>query len=293
MSGRSFDLLRAVRELPLPPPPPKLEPSDKLILAILAMRADPSGFCWTSYTTLAANGWMGVRTAKTAIARLVSAGLVEVRIRRIDDGAEGRRARAANGYRVLLKVASDTEVVQPQHEVVPLPHDLVQQAHQGSAVIAPGVVPLPHGGGAVTAHRSDQRSAPSSAPEKSFALTGAPNGSKNGKKSPKHTPDEIAAKERIVDAFFALYEAAKGCKPKNVGADAHAAAFKLAKLYGADGGSAVLERAFEDPFVVDKNCSLTFIASKADTFRGKPLARPNRMVQQAPAVSSWRAGDGQ
>ena len=105
MSTRAFDLLRAVRDLPLPPPPPKLTTTDKMILALLAMRADATGFSWTSYTRLAENGWMTPRQAKRSIARLVAAGLVELRVRRVDDG-EGHRARAANGYVVLVKVAS-------------------------------------------------------------------------------------------------------------------------------------------------------------------------------------------
>jgi len=297
----AFDLLRAVRDLPLPPPPPKLEASDKLILAILAMRSDPHGFCWTSYTTLAANGWMGVRTAKKSISRLVSAGLVEVRIRRIDDGAEGRRARAANGYKVLLRVAGN-EVVQSSHELVPLPHDLVHQLHDGGAATAPGVVPLPHGGGAVTAHRSATRSAPyGSATEKDpFALAGERQIDAKGPKpkatrAAKHDPDTITAKNRIVDAFVEAVDAKKGVRPKTFSAADHAAAFTLAKTYGADEGCSIVRRAIEDDWVASNNCTVAFIASKADTYRGSAhnVARTyrNDVQRPPPGGSVWTAGE--
>jgi hypothetical protein len=293
MSSRPFDLIRAVRDLPLPPPPPLLTASDKMVLALLAMRADASGFSWTSYTKLAANCWMSVRTAKVSIARLVAAGLVEIRVRRVDDGEDGKLARAANGYQVLVKVVS--EVVQPQHEVVQLPHELVQQLHEGSAATAPGVVQPLHGGGAVTAHRS----APGSAPPRSFALTrdegGAERAPKKANKQPKHTPDEILAKQAVIDAFIAAVKEKKGVEPTLNHSGDHAAAFQLAKTYGEE-APAIVRRALEDDFVASKNCTLRYIGSKADSFRGAaPVkARGHHMVQPpaAPGERCWQAGDG-
>lgn len=287
MSGRSFDLLRAVRDLPLPPPPPELSASDKLVLALLAMRADPTGFCWTSYTTLAANGWMSVRTAKSAIARLVAVGLVEIRVRRVDDGEGGRRARVANGYQVMVKVL--TEVVQPQHEVVQLPHEVVQPLHEGSAATAPGVVQPLHGGGATVAHRSatrsaTDRSAPGRAPLVLTPEAPKPPPSKV-QKTAKHTPEEIAVKTAVLEHFVQRFEAVKGCKPKSLDAGDNAAAFKLAKVYGTDEAMAIIDRAFEDAFVAEKNATLKYIASKADSFRGRRAvngAQHRNPVQPAP-----------
>lgn len=144
----NFDLLRAVRDLPLPPPVPpnevELTMADKLVLVLLAMRADSAAsYCWTSYPTIARNGWMSVRTAKVAVARLVAAGLVELCVRRED----GTHERAANGYRVLVRPTRD--VVQPLHDLVQEPHDVVQPSHDevvqplhgGRAVAAPEVSP--------------------------------------------------------------------------------------------------------------------------------------------------------
>ena len=138
--------------------------------------------------------------------------------------------------------------------------------------------------------RSDQNRTDQTRGRDSFALSGSPAQTVRRR---KHTPEEIAAKTVVLDYFLERFEAVKGCKPKSVDAADNAAAFRLAKLYGADEAKAIIDRAFQDSFVVDKNATLRFISSKADTFRGKAHANGAAMrnpVQQVPAGgSAWKS----
>lgn len=266
-----FDLIRAVRDLALPPPPPVLTMADKLVLALLAMRANHTGFCWTSYTTIARNGWMGVRTAKTSIARLVSAGMVEVCVRREDGSYE----RAANGYRVLVRPA--TEVVPQLHEVVQPQHDLVQQPHEGGADTARGVVPLPHGGGAVTAHRSIPRSTPtrSSTEKTSFALARDDEAPASKKAKKEATPEHRA----VVAHFVALFEQARKCKPEITAKDHIAVNRLLGNGRTVDEAKAILDRAFAVDFVRESKPDLAYIASSINAYLG---SAPTKTKGQPP-----------
>jgi hypothetical protein len=95
------------------------------------------------------------------------------------------------------------------------------------------------------------------------------------KRPPKHSSQEQADKTIVVDAFVARFDAVKGVRPKSIGAADHAAAFELAKRYGPDEAVRIIDRAFDDPFVVNSNATLRYVASKADTFRGSALAKAN------------------
>jgi hypothetical protein len=115
-------------------------------------------------------------------------------------------------------------------------------------------------------------------PPEPFALTGGEVSkakSRRRKGPAKHTAEEIAAKDRVVSAFSDVFETKKQVKPRSIDAGDHVAAFKLAKVYGAEEGCAIIRRAFEDPFVVGKNATIRFIASKADTWRGVMPAKAN------------------
>jgi hypothetical protein len=86
----------------------------------------------------------------------------------------------------------------------------------------------------------------------------------------------------------------KGVKPKTIDAADHCAAFGLLARYGVAEATSILVRAFEDAFVVDKNATIRFIASKADTFRGRTVSKANgqHMVQPAapPGERAWKVG---
>ncbi len=131
------------------------------------------------------------------------------------------------------------------------------------------------------------------APSAPLTLTGEPptRSVAKLKKAPKHTPEEIAAKTAVLDHFVERFEAVKGCKPKSLDAGDNAAAFRIAKVYGVYEANAIIDRAFEDPFVVEKNATIKFIASKADTYRGTAAlsgARTRNPVQRQPiGGSAW------
>jgi hypothetical protein len=65
----------------------------------------------------------------------------------------------------------------------------------------------------------------------------------------------------------------------------HAAAFALVKTDGAEGACAIVRRALRDESVLSKNCTLRYIASKPESFRGAVPAKVNgrHMVQPGPA----------
>lgn len=138
------------------------------------------------------------------------------------------------------------------------------------------------------------------APAAPLALTVEPHvpvdTTRSAKKATKHTPEDIAAKDIIVAAFVERFEAVKSVKPKTIPAADHAAAFKLARTYGADEACSIIKRAFEDDFVVSKNTTLRYIASKADTFRGNAPPKTNdgwskrhELTTQSQG-GSWKSG---
>jgi hypothetical protein len=115
------------------------------------------------------------------------------------------------------------------------------------------------------------------------------------RKPAKHTSEEIAAKSQVVEAFVAGVKARKGIEPKLTHAGDHAAAFQLAKTYGAEEACSIVRRALGDDFVVSRNCSLRYVASKADTWRGAP-GRPmgaRTTLVQAPSdgPGTWQDRD--
>jgi hypothetical protein len=103
----------------------------------------------------------------------------------------------------------------------------------------------------------------------------------------KHTPEEIATKNRIVEAFAEAFETAKGVAPSLDHPADHEAAFKLAARYGPDEGSAIVRRALTDTWVVDRNPTLRHIASKPDAWRGLTPANPKRPLLQERSGQQW------
>ena len=203
-------------------------------------------------------------------------------------------------------VPEPDEVVQQRHDgdVVSEGDDVVYQGHDGGVTVTRGVVSPRHDGGVTVTrgvvsprhdggvtmtrgvvsprHDGGVRVTPDLPNElpngRSFALTrpDEPSETANGrpKKTPKHAPELIAAKSAIVDEFILCCETKKGSRPKKVHERDHAAAFALAKTYGAHEGRSIVRRAFEDDFVTTKNTTIAFIESKAETYRGN--AAPNR-----------------
>ena len=278
---RPLDALRAVRDLR------GVSGVKKAVLFALVMRADDKGRCWPSFTTIAADAGISLRAAKTAVASLFEAGHLTV-VRR---PVEGKREHDSNMYLV--------KVVQQLHDVVQDVHQVVHHVHEGSAGGARQVVQEVHGGGAGgaldlpidlpngTAHGRLAPSLTLEAPSpKPVKVRG------KGRKPPKHTELEIEAKGLVLDHFVKRFEAVKGVKPKSLGAADNAAAFKLAGTYGTAEACSIIDRAFGDAFVVEKNATLRFIASKADTFRGTaPAPKSNgHVVQPVGDVRAWRVG---
>jgi DNA-binding transcriptional regulator YhcF (GntR family) len=271
---RPLDALRAVRDLAHRP---GMQPGDKGVLSAIILRLGEEGTCWPSYARLAADTWLSLRTVKESVARLVREGFLVIEKR----WRPGSRERMTNVYRVNLP-----EVVQQAHYVVQEPHDVVRQVHQ--------VVQELHEGGAPAARRSAHE-VPRELPKEEIApLALTPSAPKAvaplKKATPKHAPEQTAAKCALVDAFIARVDARKGVKPDvSHGAD-QAAAYALVKKYGVDEAVALVSRALDDPFVLNSNCTLRYIASKPDSWRGLPhgganLAKPS--IQ--PPTGSWAA----
>lgn len=297
MSARAFDLLRAVRDMNIPPPPPKLTATDKLVLIALVLRADAAGASWPSMGRLARDTWLDRSAIKRSVRRLREAGLIDVSSRSDDAGDA-----ATNLYRVRIEVgAHDTHPgAQEPHVEADSAHPGAQGSH-GGGPRNPGVGAQSTGGGGAQPPEVLREVPSGSAQGRSFALTRVEaDGPKapGAKKTPKHDAETIAAKNTIVEAFCESFKVKKGIRPKSLSAGDNAAAFRLAKTFGADEAVAIIRRAFEDSFVVEKNATLTFIASKADTFRGTTTTKPNGirrgvMVQPAPpGGSKYQFGDG-
>ncbi len=232
-------------------------------LARRPLRVAPS----TSFERLAEETGLSPRWVKTAVHKLAKAGRISVTRRRV----EGRTT--SNLYQVH---SLHTGVIS-LHSVL---SDLTSP---------PGVISL-HGGGDLTAQELLTELHPEELP--SFALARpegdperASKGKKKPKKGPKHTPEEIAAKDLVVAAFVEGVQSAKGITPKLTHCRRPRRGVRaLAKAYPEE-ACALVRRALADPFVRDSNCTLRYIAGKADTWRGTaPAKAPGRhMVQPGPA----------
>lgn len=86
----SFDLVKAVRELPLKSPA-------KAVLLVLALRANDQSTCWPSVATIARESGYDSRTVQRAVASLIGAGLIVRELRPSDDGDN-----ASNVYRLRV-----------------------------------------------------------------------------------------------------------------------------------------------------------------------------------------------
>ena len=182
------------------------------------------------------------------------------------------------------------DVVSPRHDGgVTLTRGVVSPRHDGGVTLTRGVVSPRHDGGVrVTPDL------PNELPNgRSFALTrpDEPTETANGrpKRTPKHAPELIAAKSAIVEEFILCCETKKGSRPKKVHERDHAAAFALAKTYGAHEGRTIVRRAFEDDFVTTKNTTIAFIESKAETYRGNAVRNRSgrREVQGLVGDEPW------
>jgi helix-turn-helix protein len=303
----AFETMRAIRDLRDVPG------AHKAVLYAMVLRTDnDTGECWPSYPTLAADAGISLAAAKRAVRELESAGHITVCRRRVDGTAWSQVNRYVvhvRGNVVSVRddvvperddvvqerqdrdvVSEGDDVVSPRHDGgVTLTRGVVSPRHDGGVALTRGVVSPRHDGGValtrgVVSPRHDGGvrvipDLPNELPNgRSFALTrpDEPTETANGrpKKSPKHAPELIAAKSAIVDEFILCCETKKGSRPKKVHERDHAAAFALAKTYGANEGRSIVRRAFEDDFVTTKNTTIAFIESKAETYRGN--AAPNR-----------------
>jgi hypothetical protein len=182
-------------------------------------------------------------------------------------------------------VSGGDDVVCQRHECgVTQTRTLVSPRHDGGVTPIRGVVSAGHDGGVPVTP-----DLPMELPNgRSFALTrpDEPTEGSNGrpKKPPKHRPEIVAAKSAIVDEFIACCEMKKGSRPKKVHERDHAAAFALAKTYGAHEGRSIVRRAFEDDFVTNKNTTIAFIESKAETYRGNATPRRSGRREVQPLV---------
>lgn len=287
----AFDLLRAVRDMIMPPPPPKLTATDKLVLVALVMRADADGACWPSHARIARDTWLSRRAVKDAIGRLREAGIIDVEPRRCRESNESD----TNRYRIRVEVGRETPYV--GQETPQVGNDVPQ----GGAPAARGVGRHVPPGGAPAAYEVPIEVPIGSTQEGEFALTRA-EGSSTSKerkveKRPRHAPEQIEAKTKILDTFCERFLAKKGVKPKDIGTADNAAAFRLAAKFGPEEACAIVRRAFEDDFVITKNATLRYIAGRADTFRGTATksngVHRSAFVQPAPpGGSTYRHGDG-
>lgn len=107
---------------------------------------------------------------------------------------------------------------------------------------------------------------------------------------PEALPGGDCGEDRIIEAFVQGVKAKKGIEPKLTHAADHAAGFDLAKAYGEEAG-VIVERALDDDFVLSRNCTLRYIASKADTYRGTVSTKHRNGYQATPADGPvWQSG---
>ncbi len=281
--------LDAIRDSDLPP-------VERLVLVMLALRCNPQHQCRPSYARIAKDTGLGRRTTIGGVGKLVARGLVTITGTRDECGDQ-----APNVFTLHLEGLG---VVQEEHRVVQEEHHLVQDDHQGSAPGALGVVLHVHGGSAPRAPEGAQGRSPvegaqgriSVAAIAAPVLPGFETPSKPEKKTraskAKHTPEEIAQKERLVAHFVAVVQAAKKILDVKVShAGDHAAAFDLVKSFGLEEALSIITRGLEDTFVLRSNCTIRYIASKADSWRGKANGTGPMVQPPAPGGSkfaSWQ-----
>lgn len=184
----------------------------------------------------------------------------------------------------------EAPVVSPRHEGrVDARRRVVSDRYDGGVHATRGVVSPRHEGR--VAMTPDL---PNELPQgRTFALTRPDDSIEDSigrrKKIPKHSPELIAAKNAVVTEFVERCEATKGARPKKIHERDHAAAFALAKTYGADEGRTIVRRAFEDEFVLTKNTTLAFIESKAETYRGHVIRTSprSREIQALVGDEPW------
>jgi hypothetical protein len=249
---RALEVMRAIaalRDLPGPA---------KGVLWVIAIRADNvTGECWPSLDTVAADAGISRSCAKARIRELVAAGYLSKR-KRVREGS--------------LEADSNLYTLQVGRLAPHLGHDAPDV---GRHVTDPGVR-----GDRPVGHDAPDSRAPRDLELPNELPTGTPHGTSSlvltheepakvvkGRRERKHTDEEIAAKQAVIDAFAEAFALVKGLPPKLTHAGDHAAAFVLAKTYGEE-ARAIVRRALEDPFCLDKNANLRFIASRADSYRG-------------------------
>jgi biotin operon repressor len=278
---RPLDYLRTVRAA-------NLRGQDKMVLVWLMSYADETGKAFPSLDTLAEVSGFSRATVCRSVQSLSNTGWLSIH----------RRGRTMNNSYQLVTSQPETSPTETSHGATSLSATSPTETSDVSvgdecSLSVRRVTSQPETRSAyLSAHVSANGT-----DHQDFTLTrDAPPSSKRSKpkrRKPKHSEEEIAAKNSVVEAFVARYQAVRGCKPRTIDKGDHDAAFRLSRKYGPE-VQTIFDRAFESGWLVNNNCTLKYIASKADSFVGKPVElRPNRMVQPAPAVSSWKAGDGQ
>jgi hypothetical protein len=280
VSWSSHSAGRAVRD------DARLRSTEKLVAYTLITRADRDTARWTwSQARIARDADLGRSTVKAAIRKLARFAVISIRARTVD----GSNERDCNEYRIEVGWQVGQE----------MPHVGQEMPHGGAGPDRQVGQDLPEGGagaGQITALSTAPSSLPREmAPPAPLTLSGEPTMApvkvpKARAKVPKHTPEQIALKDRIVQAFIAGVKLAKGIEPKLAHAGEHAAAFALAKAYGADEVCGIVTRATADPFVLSSNCTLRYIASKADSWRGTAPAPVRAPRPGAPLIqrdSDW------
>lgn len=284
MSG-PFDLLRAVRELKIPPPPPVLNATDKLVLLALVMRADANGASFPSHMRIAHDTWLSRRQVQRSLVKLQAAGIVDTRQRNVTDGG---KERETNVYTVKI------EVVTNGRQVATTSHHVVTDSRGGGDQESPGVVTNGQGGGDPRSQEVPNEGSRGSTQGRTFALTGDPTSGVDGAKKKSRAKREATPEHRdLVAHFVGLYEHARGCKPEIAAKDHVAANRLLANGRTLDDARAILDRAFADPFVAEKKPDLSYIAANVNAYIGTAPVKVDarRAVQPAPAGrSAWEAG---
>jgi hypothetical protein len=273
----------------------------KAVCWALALRSNnETGESWPSYRTLASDAGMSPSTAKRTVQELVAGQVRGVRVEKRTRPIAGKAEADSNVYRLHVEVVSGADKVvsgadhlrpNPSPEVVSgEDHVVLRRPDRGPEVTPPVVSGSHHPGPEVTqelltelpngtAHRTDLLVLTSE------PITAEASCSRKAKRAPKHTPEQIAAKDRIVAAFVETVKAKKGIEPKLAHPGEHAAAFQLAKTYGAEEAASIVRRALEDPFVLGSNCTIRYVASKADSWRGTPAVKANGRPPVQPAAA--------
>jgi len=99
-------------------------PSAKLVLLILANRANQDGKCWPGFNGIAEQTELSRRTVVTQVQKLVDAGLISV---------TQRPKQQSNLYTLNMNCTSAAVALRSETVAPPV----VQQLHQGSATVAP------------------------------------------------------------------------------------------------------------------------------------------------------------